>query len=191
MSLRIGTRGSPLALAQANDVRARLMAVHGLTEHEVTIRVIKTSGDIIQDRPLSEVGGKGLFTKEIEEALIANEIDLAVHSMKDVPTVLPDGLIISTILAREDVRDAFISLKYKTLAEMPKGTVIGTSSLRRQRSLRRRRYGEQSSHGPLRWNRIVRRAPECLKTNADQFFGEPETNPKHPFLSRIYLRRYS
>jgi hydroxymethylbilane synthase len=139
MSLRIGTRGSPLALAQANDVRARLMAVHGLPEREVTIRVIKTSGDMIQDRPLSEVGGKGLFTKEIEEALLANEIDLAVHSMKDVPTILPDGLVISTILQREDVRDAFISLKYKSLADMPKGTVVGTSSLRRQAQVRRAR----------------------------------------------------
>lgn len=139
MSLRIGTRGSPLALAQAHDVKARLMHAHGLPEHEVTIRVIKTSGDMIQDRPLSEVGGKGLFTKEIEEALLANEIDLAVHSMKDVPTILPDGLVISTILQREDVRDAFISLKYKTLADMPKGTVIGTSSLRRQAQVRRAR----------------------------------------------------
>ena len=139
MTLRIGTRGSPLALAQANDVRARLIAAHGLPESEVTIRIIKTSGDIIQDRPLSEVGGKGLFTKEIEEALLANEIDLAVHSMKDVPTVLPGGLIISTILERQDVRDAFISLKYGTLASMPAGAVVGTSSLRRQAQVRRAR----------------------------------------------------
>ncbi len=138
-TLRIGTRGSPLALAQANDVRTRLMAAHGLSEDQVTIRVIKTSGDMILDRPLSEAGGKGLFTKEIEEALIANEIDLAVHSMKDVPTALPDGLYISTILQREDVRDAFISLKYKTLADMPKGAVIGTSSLRRAAQVRRAR----------------------------------------------------
>lgn len=139
MTLRIGTRGSPLALAQANDVRARLIAAHGLHEDAVTIRVIKTSGDIIQDRPLSEVGGKGLFTKEIEEALLANEIDLAVHSMKDVPTVLPQGLFISTILKREDVRDAFISLKYKSLAEMPAGSIVGTSSLRRQSQVKRAR----------------------------------------------------
>ncbi|MEQ1696891.1 MAG: hydroxymethylbilane synthase [Hyphomicrobiaceae bacterium] len=139
MTLRIGTRGSPLALAQANDVRARLIAAHGLTDDAVTIRIIKTSGDIIQDRPLSEVGGKGLFTKEIEEALLANEIDLAVHSMKDVPTVLPQGLFISTILKREDVRDAFISLKYKSLADMPAGSVVGTSSLRRQAQVRRAR----------------------------------------------------
>ncbi len=136
-TLRIGTRGSPLALAQANDVRARLLAAHGLSDDQVTIRVIKTSGDMILDRPLSEAGGKGLFTKEIEEALIANEIDLAVHSMKDVPTALPDGLYISTILQREDVRDAFISLKYKTLSDMPQGAVIGTSSLRRAAQVRR------------------------------------------------------
>lgn len=139
MTLRIGTRGSPLALAQANDVRARLIAAHGLAGDAVTIRVIKTSGDIIQDRPLSEVGGKGLFTKEIEEALLANEIDLAVHSMKDVPTVLPDDLYISTILKREDVRDAFISLKYKSLAGMPAGAIVGTSSLRRQAQVKRAR----------------------------------------------------
>ena len=139
MTLRIGTRGSPLALAQANDVRTRLIAAHGLQDDAVTIRVIKTSGDTIQDRPLSEVGGKGLFTKEIEEALLANEIDLAVHSMKDVPTVLPDGLIISTILEREDPRDAFISLKYATLSAMPPATVVGTSSLRRQAQVQRAR----------------------------------------------------
>lgn len=139
MTLRIGTRGSPLALAQANDVRARLIKAHGLADDAVTIRVIKTSGDIIQDRPLSEVGGKGLFTKEIEEALLAEEIDLAVHSMKDVPTLLPDGLFISTILKREDVRDAFISLKYQSLADMPAGAVVGTSSLRRQAQVRRAR----------------------------------------------------
>jgi hydroxymethylbilane synthase len=138
-TLRIGTRGSPLALAQANDVRARLMALHGLTEVQVTIRIIKTSGDIIQDRPLSEAGGKGLFTKEIEEALLADEIDLAVHSMKDVPTLLPDRLFISTILEREDVRDAFISLKYPSLEAMPAGAVVGTSSLRRQAQVRRAR----------------------------------------------------
>ena len=138
-TLRIGTRGSPLALAQANDVRARLIAAHGLEGSQVTLRVIKTTGDAIQDRPLSEAGGKGLFTKEIEEALIAGEIDLAVHSMKDVPTVLPDGLFISTILEREDVRDAFISLKYASLEAMPAGSIVGTSSLRRQAQVRRAR----------------------------------------------------
>lgn len=140
-SFRIGTRGSPLALAQANEVRALLIKAHGLSEEAVTIVVIKTSGDIILDRPLSDAGGKGLFTKEIEEALFDREIDLAVHSMKDVPTVLPSGLSISTILEREDVRDAFISLKYESLSELPEGAVVGTSSLRRQAQVKRLRPG--------------------------------------------------
>lgn len=129
--IKIGTRGSPLALAQAHEVRSRLMAAHGLEESRFEVVVIKTSGDKILDRPLSEVGGKGLFTKEIEEALIAGEIDLAVHSMKDVATELPPGLTISTILPREDIRDAFISLRYLSLKEMPAGAKVGTSSLRR------------------------------------------------------------
>ncbi|WP_295559690.1 hydroxymethylbilane synthase [uncultured Hyphomicrobium sp.] len=136
-TLRIGTRGSPLALAQAHEVRARLMAAHGLAENAFEIRVYKTTGDAIQDRPLAEVGGKGLFTKEIEEALIAREIDLAVHSMKDMQTQLPDGLLIGSVLPREDVRDAFISLKYASLAELPHGAVVGTSSLRRQAQVTR------------------------------------------------------
>jgi len=129
--IRIGTRGSPLALAQAHDVRRRLMEAHGRREDNFEIVVIKTSGDRIQDRPLSEVGGKGLFTKEIEEALIAKDIDLAVHSMKDVATELPPGLGLSAILPREDVRDAFISLNHASLEEMPAGSRVGTSSLRR------------------------------------------------------------
>jgi hydroxymethylbilane synthase len=130
--IRIGTRGSPLALAQANDVRTRLIAAHGLSPDQLEIIIIKTSGDQIQDRPLSEVGGKGLFTKEIEEALSANHIDLAVHSMKDVATKLPDGLIIPTMLEREDIRDAFLSMKAASLADLPAKAVVGTSSLRRQ-----------------------------------------------------------
>ncbi len=129
--IRIGTRGSPLALAQAHDVRRRLMAAHGQGEENYEVVVIKTSGDRIQDRPLSEVGGKGLFTKEIEEALLAKEIDLAVHSMKDVATELPSGLGLSSILPREDVRDAFISIRFSCLEEMPAGAKVGTSSLRR------------------------------------------------------------
>ncbi len=112
------------------------MRAHGLGEDRFAIEVIKTSGDIILDRPLSEVGGKGLFTKEIEQALLDRQIDLAVHSMKDVATALPEGLGISAILEREDVRDAFISLKYKTLEEMPAGAKVGTSSLRRQSQVR-------------------------------------------------------
>jgi hydroxymethylbilane synthase len=137
--LRIGTRGSPLALAQAHEVRARLMAAHGLPEDAFEICTFKTTGDVIVDRPLAEVGGKGLFTKELEVALFAREIDLAVHSMKDMQTVLPDGLDIGAVLPREDVRDAFISLKYATLAELPEGAVVGTSSLRRQAQVKRMR----------------------------------------------------
>jgi hydroxymethylbilane synthase len=138
-TVRIGTRGSPLALAQAHQVRALLMAAHGLPEERFSIRIIKTAGDQILDRPLSELGGKGLFTKEIEDALSSRAIDLAVHSAKDMSTKLPDGLAIGAVLEREDVRDAFISLKYASLAEMPSGAVVGTSSLRRQAQVKRAR----------------------------------------------------
>jgi hydroxymethylbilane synthase len=134
-ALRIGTRGSPLALVQAALVQARLATRHNLDPAQIDIRIIKTSGDRIQDRNLADIGGKGLFTKELEEALQANEIDLAVHSMKDVATRLPDGLIIAAILDREDPRDAFISLKYASIDDMPAGAVLGTSSLRRQAQL--------------------------------------------------------
>ena len=132
--LRIGTRGSPLALAQAEEVQARLAEAHpDLAEAGGTeIVVITTTGDRDRTRPLSEIGGKGLFTKEIEEALIAGEIDLAVHSMKDVPTWLPDGLFISTVLPREDARDALFSTAGDSLAALPSGAVVGTVSLRRQ-----------------------------------------------------------
>jgi hydroxymethylbilane synthase len=134
--VRIGTRGSPLALAQAREVRERLEAAHGARQLTCEVCAIKTSGDRIQDRPLSEAGGKGLFTKEIEEALIAGEIDLAVHSMKDMPTLLPAGLTIACYLPREDVRDAFVSAKASTLAELAAGAVVATSSLRRQAQVR-------------------------------------------------------
>ena len=137
--LRIGTRGSPLALAQAEEVRARLTAAHGLDPTAIEICVIRTSGDAIQDRPLAEVGGKGLFTKEIEQALFDNTIDLAVHSAKDMETLLPAGLVAAAFLPREDVRDAFISRKARTLAELPEGAVVGTASLRRQAIVRRLR----------------------------------------------------
>jgi hydroxymethylbilane synthase len=137
--LRIGTRGSPLALWQAHEVQARLAAAHGVAPETIAITVIKTSGDIIQDRPLSEVGGKGLFTKEIEQALSDGCIDLAVHSSKDMPTVLPDGLMLAACLPREDVRDAFISRKAATLAALPRGAVVGTASLRRQAMVKRLR----------------------------------------------------
>ncbi len=137
--LRIGTRGSPLALWQAHEVQARLAAAHGVAPEAIAIAVIKTSGDIIQDRPLSEVGGKGLFTKEIEQALSDDRIDLAVHSSKDMPTVLPDGLMLAACLPREDVRDAFISRKAATLTGLPHGAVVGTASLRRQAMVKRLR----------------------------------------------------
>lgn len=130
--VRIGTRGSALALAQASETRARLMAAHDLPEEAFEIVVISTTGDRIQDRALSEAGGKGLFTKELEEALYDNRIDFAVHSSKDMPTVLPDGLEISVYLEREDVRDVFIGGSVKRLEDLPQGAKLGTSSLRRQ-----------------------------------------------------------
>ncbi|TPI09573.1 hydroxymethylbilane synthase [Mesorhizobium sp. B4-1-1] len=138
-TLKIGTRGSPLALAQAHETRARLMQAHGLPEQAFEVMPISTSGDRIQDRPLSEAGGKGLFTKEIEEALLDGRIDIAVHSSKDMPTVLPDGLELTTFLPREDARDAFIGKKVKQIADLPHGAIVGSSSLRRQALLRRMR----------------------------------------------------
>ena len=137
--LRIGTRGSPLALAQAEEVRARLATAHGLAPEAISVRAIRTSGDRIQDRLLSEAGGKGLFTKEIEEALLAREIDLAVHSAKDLPTFLPPGLTLPAFLEREDVRDVFISGKAKGFDGLPAGAVVGTASLRRQAQVLRLR----------------------------------------------------
>ncbi len=139
VKIRIGTRGSPLALVQAHEVRDRLARAHGLSEAAIAISVIKTTGDQVLDRPLADIGGKGLFTKEIEEALIGGEIDIAVHSMKDMLTVLPDGLAIGAVLPREDARDAFISLKHKNVDDLPAGAVVGTSSLRRQAQLLNRR----------------------------------------------------
>jgi len=137
--IRIGTRGSPLALAQAHETRDRLIKTHGMDPAQIDVCVIKTSGDRIQDRPLSEVGGKGLFTKEIEEALFNKQIDVAVHSMKDLETAMPSGLLVAAVLEREDVRDAFISLKYDRIADLPQGGVVGTSSLRRGAQLKNRR----------------------------------------------------
>lgn len=130
--LRIGTRGSPLALAQAHETRNRLMQMHGIPENCFEIVVIKTSGDMIQDRPLREVGGKGLFTKEIEEAMLDGRIDIAVHSMKDMPVDQPEGLILDCFLPREDPRDAFLSPVVENLADLPAGSLVGTSSLRRK-----------------------------------------------------------
>ncbi len=133
--LRIGTRGSPLALAQAHQVRDKLAGEAGAIE----IVVIKTTGDTILDKPLAEVGGKGLFTKEIDEAMLDGGIDLAVHSLKDVPTWLPDGIILPSVLEREDPRDAFISNKASCLADLPPGSVIGSAALRRQAQILHRR----------------------------------------------------
>ena len=137
--LRLGTRGSPLALAQAHETRDRLAAALGPDAPPVEIVVIKTTGDQILDRALSEAGGKGLFTKEIEEALLSGVIDFAVHSSKDMPTQLPEGLAFDHFLPREDVRDVFISRKYASLAAMPAGAVVGTASLRRQAMVKRLR----------------------------------------------------
>ncbi len=136
---RIGTRGSALALAQAAETRDRLMAAHGLPESAFEIVPISTSGDRIQDRPLSEAGGKGLFTKEIEEALLGGRIDIAVHSSKDMPTALPEGLDLLAFLPREDPRDAFIGRSVRTIMELPHGATVGSSSLRRQALIRRLR----------------------------------------------------
>jgi hydroxymethylbilane synthase len=130
--IRIGTRGSPLALAQANETRRRLAAALSLPEEAIEIVPIRTTGDRITDRPLIEAGGKGLFTKEIDEALLAGDVDIAVHSAKDLPTALPDGIAIAATLPREDNRDALLSPKAKSLAGLPEGAVLGTSSLRRR-----------------------------------------------------------
>ncbi len=137
--LRIGTRGSPLALAQAQETRDRLMAAHGLPEAAFEIVVIKVTGDQIQDKALREIGGKGLFTREIEEALLSGAIDIAVHSMKDMPTVQPAGLLLDCFLPREDVRDAFVSPAAARLADLPAGAKVGSSSLRRRAQLKLRR----------------------------------------------------
>ncbi len=137
--LRIGTRGSPLALAQAHETRRRLMAAWDLPEAAFEVVVIKTTGDRVLDRPLKEIGGKGLFTREIEDDLLSGAIDLAVHSMKDMPTLQPGGLVIDCHLPREDVRDAFVTLGEGGLADLPAGTVVGTSSLRRRAQLMARR----------------------------------------------------
>lgn len=137
--LRIGTRGSPLALAQANLVARLLAERHGVPVTDIEIRIITTTGDRITDRPLSEAGGKGLFSKEIEAALLAGEVDLGVHSSKDMATVLPEGLVLSTFLQREDVRDAFVSHNYATLADLPPGAKLGTSSIRRAAQMLRER----------------------------------------------------
>ena len=139
MMLRVGTRGSALALAQAGEVRRRLATIHGFPSERVALRVIRTTGDKVRDRPLAEAGGKGLFTKEIEEALIAGEIDIAVHSAKDMPTIIPPGLVIGAVPPREDARDVFISRKAARLLDLPRCACVGTASLRRQALVKRLR----------------------------------------------------
>lgn len=133
--LKIGTRGSPLAMAQAHETRSRLMAAFDLPEAAFDIVVIKVTGDAIQDRPLKDIGGKGLFTREIEEALLDGTIDIAVHSMKDMPVLQPGGLLLDTYLPREDVRDAFVAQDVATLKDLPAGARVGSSSLRRRAQL--------------------------------------------------------
>jgi len=137
--LRIGTRGSPLALAQAHELQRRLADALAVEPAALEIRVIKTTGDLVQNRPLVEIGGKGLFTKEIEQALIDGAIDVAVHSAKDIPAALPDGLVLTACLPREDARDAFISRKAASFAALAPGAVVGTASPRRQAMVKRLR----------------------------------------------------
>jgi hydroxymethylbilane synthase len=138
-ALVIGTRGSPLALRQAHETQDRLAAALGWEHVQLPLSVIKTTGDVIQDRALSEAGGKGLFTKELDVALLDGAIDLAVHSAKDLPTRLPDGLAIAGYLPREDARDAFISRIAGSIAALPRGAVVGSASLRRQAQIKRAR----------------------------------------------------
>ena len=141
--LKIGTRGSPLALAQAYETRSRLGAAFDLPEEAFEIVVIKTTGDdrflIEADKPLKELGGKGLFTREIEDDLLSGKIDIAVHSMKDMPVEQPAGLLLETYLPREDVRDAFVTLDGRNFTDLAEGAVVGTSSLRRRAQLLHRR----------------------------------------------------
>lgn len=138
-TLKIGTRGSALALVQARLTRALLIEAHGLASEQVEIVVMSTMGDRVQDRSLSEIGGKGLFTQEIEDALLSGAIDMAVHSSKDMPTVLPDGLYLSAFLEREDPHDAFIGRDVSRLLDLPLGATVGSSSLRRQALIKRAR----------------------------------------------------
>ncbi len=135
--LRLGTRGSPLALAQADEVRARIAQAHGWSVERLAIVPIRTTGDAIQDRALSEAGGKGLFTKELDRALIDGAIDLAVHSAKDLPTLLPNAIVIAGYLPREDVRDVLVAPRARHFNDLPSGAVVGSASLRRQAQVKR------------------------------------------------------
>ena len=148
--LRVGSRGSPLALVQARQAQAALAKACGIGPERIEIKIIRTSGDRIQDRPLADAGGKGLFTKEIEEALLSGAIDFAVHSSKDIPAVLPAGLTLAAFLPREDPRDALVSRVAKSLGELPRNALVGTSSPRRQALLMRARPDLRIA--PLRGN---------------------------------------
>ncbi|SDR59046.1 hydroxymethylbilane synthase [Rhizobiales bacterium GAS191] len=139
VSIKLGTRGSPLALAQTTELRERLIRAHPETGDIIEVVVIRTTGDRITDRALAKAGGKGLFTKELDEALIDRRIDIAVHSAKDLPTILPGELAIAGYLPREDVRDALIALRFGSLATLPLGAHIGTASVRREAQLKRLR----------------------------------------------------
>ena len=137
--LKIGTRGSPLALWQAHEVRRCLMVAFALPEAAFEVVVIKVTGDQVQDKALRDIGGKGLFTREIEDALLDGSVDIAVHSMKDMPTLQPDRLVLDCYLPRADVRDAFVSPRYASIADLPQGAVVGSSSLRRRAQVALRR----------------------------------------------------
>ena len=169
--LRIGTRGSPLALAQTRMVQTRLVAAHPTLAGPRTIEVvvIKTTGDRVQNVVLSAIGGKGLFTKELDEALLDGRIDLAIHSMKDVPTFLPNGIVLTSLLAREDVRDAFVSSRYKSFAELPAQAVVGTASTRRRAQILARRPDLRVE--PLRGNVETRIAKLADGTMAATFLA--------------------
>jgi hydroxymethylbilane synthase len=148
--LRIGSRGSPLALVQARQAQSAIAEACGIAPEAIEIKVIRTTGDKVQDRPLAELGGKALFTKEIEEALLAGAIDLAVHSSKDLPGVLPDGLTLAAFLPREDPRDALVGGKATSLRALPRNALVGTASPRRQALLKRLRPDLRIA--PLRGN---------------------------------------
>src|SRR5512139_3721135 len=160
--LRIGTRGSALALAQATLVQKQIQEHHPLVAVELTI--IKTTGDKIQDVPLAKIGGKGLFTKEIEMAILAGEVDLGAHSMKDVPAEVPHGLVIGITTRREDPRDAFISRKYASIMEIPAGGRVGTGSLRRRTQLMHLR--PEVENIPIRGN-VEPRLRKLVEENLD------------------------
>ncbi len=180
-AVRIGTRGSELALWQAGAVRDALIANTELAADAIATTVIRTSGDRIQDRALLEAGGKGLFTKEIEEALLAGSIDMAVHSAKDMPTVLPQGLVLAAYLPRADVRDAFVGHTAQSLAELPDGAVVGTASLRRQALIRRARPD-------LKVDLIRGNVPTRLRRVADGEFDA--TLLAHAGLQRLGLEAH-